>query len=857
TPDNAPEPYAVAAPPTATQPAAALPYAAPPRALPGVPQGDLERAIGLKWAGWVGAVVLVVGAGLGLKYAYDQGWLGGLPHAVRLLLMSLGGFGLIAAGEVVLRRIDKIAAAGLYGAGVAVLFLVAYAGFGWYELYAQPTAFALMGVATVIGVLLAARADLVSIAVLSLIGGHLAPVVLAAKVDSIAPFLTYLLFLQVLALALCWWRATPKWWALRGLALGATALWEAATVVAGAYPASTICSFAVVYAALFQTEVALTTLRAARRSATERSADEESPGAPPQAQGAPEPSTSVEHTDAVRARGGAPGLPLSFDPTTGLIFSALVTAQFVLIALWAYALASPSVRGAWVLGTAAACVAGALAMRGRTPLALLARSLRAQAVVLTVLAVPVLFGGANLVYGWLALAAAFAATASFARTRTAVVAASVTWALSVLALVAWASDDPAAGNVWFVIAGAVVKGSLAVAAITAAVGHAVAALVGRARADRAARDSAAVLGGIVHGWAAFVGVVAVLAGLPGLAGTAGLLLYAAGLWLTSFRPPGRLTAALSAGVIVVAAAKWAAVDLLTDRLSPAVAATPFLNAHLLTGAFVAAAMALVGWTRRDVLLPAAGDDTVAAARLALFQSALVAAVVVLLTLGLSVEVERAVALQAAAGPMLYERKLATQLGWTVLWSAAAAGVFLVDRRLVRPRDPVVAHAAAVALMLVAAKAALVDGIGWRVGHAPAAVPPVVNLQVLSAAAAAAGLLAVFRRADERAWRSAAMAGALVLLLVAGSVEIDRYAELSAAPGDAGVVRQAGWSVWWSVFAVGSVVAGFAVRAPALRIGGLALFGLTLLKVVLVDLAGAGTGWRIVSFIGLGGLLLGT
>src|SRR5438067_2347011 len=33
----------------------------------------LEQVIGGKWAGWIGAVVLVIGAALGIKYAYDAG----------------------------------------------------------------------------------------------------------------------------------------------------------------------------------------------------------------------------------------------------------------------------------------------------------------------------------------------------------------------------------------------------------------------------------------------------------------------------------------------------------------------------------------------------------------------------------------------------------------------------------------------------------------------------------------------------------------------------------------------------------------------------------------------------------------
>ena len=129
----------------------------------------LEQMIGLKLAGWVGAIVLVIGAGFGIKYAYDRGWLGGVPPAVRLALIYLGGFGLIAAGEYVYRRINVISAAGLFGAGVATLFLVSYAGNAYYGLYARQTAFALMAISTIIGAAVAMRGKLVSIAVLSLL----------------------------------------------------------------------------------------------------------------------------------------------------------------------------------------------------------------------------------------------------------------------------------------------------------------------------------------------------------------------------------------------------------------------------------------------------------------------------------------------------------------------------------------------------------------------------------------------------------------------------------------------------------------------------------------------------------------
>src|SRR5581483_5642952 len=65
---------------------AVVPYVSAP-ATTSPQQSRLERTIGLKWAGWVGAVVLVVGAALGVKFAYDQGWLGQVPPIVRLSMI--------------------------------------------------------------------------------------------------------------------------------------------------------------------------------------------------------------------------------------------------------------------------------------------------------------------------------------------------------------------------------------------------------------------------------------------------------------------------------------------------------------------------------------------------------------------------------------------------------------------------------------------------------------------------------------------------------------------------------------------------------------------------------------------------
>lgn len=63
------------------------------------------------------------------------------------------------------------------------------------------------------------------------------------------------------------------------------------------------------------------------------------------------------------------------------------------------------------------------------------------------------------------------------------------------------------------------------------------------------------------------------------------------------------------------------------------------------------------------------------------------------------------------------------------------------------------------------------------------------------------------------------------------------------------------SVSWAVEGLALVAAGFTLREKTLRVSGLGVFGLLVLKILFHDLAGAETIYRILSFIAAGALLL--
>ena len=73
--------------------------------------------------------------------------------------------------------------------------------------------------------------------------------------------------------------------------------------------------------------------------------------------------------------------------------------------------------------------------------------------------------------------------------------------------------------------------------------------------------------------------------------------------------------------------------------------------------------------------------------------------------------------------------------------------------------------------------------------------------------------------------------------------------------EAAKARSAGLSVLWALYAFATMGLGLRYRRRALRLGAVALFAVTVAKVLTVDLAGLDPIYRIVSLVVVGGLLL--
>ncbi|MEO8051592.1 MAG: DUF2339 domain-containing protein, partial [Acidobacteriota bacterium] len=210
-----------------------LPQTPPPlpRMPPPVPQGiawnssdvgtetrpALETAFGLGWLNRVAVVTLIFGVGFLFKYAVDSQWIGpGMRVALGIAAATLSLF----LGEWISLRGQRTFARGLTGLGLALLYLSFYAGFGFYHLLPQGTAFLLMCLTTAGAAALALHYDSQAVALLGLAGGYLTPLLLSTGENHMWVLAGYTSMLNLGAIAIAY---VKRWPALEYLAWPATA----------------------------------------------------------------------------------------------------------------------------------------------------------------------------------------------------------------------------------------------------------------------------------------------------------------------------------------------------------------------------------------------------------------------------------------------------------------------------------------------------------------------------------------------------------------------------------------------------------------------------------------------------------
>ncbi len=761
----------------------------------------------------IGGLIVLVGVGYFLKYAYDEGWIGQISPTARCVAAAVFGFALVGAGEVFRRKINPLSSSGISAAGIAVLYAAILTAAKMYELIDTPIAFGLLVVVTVGGIVLGSLSNRVMLAFLSLAGAFMAPVLLSTGEPSYTVFPAYLISLLVLGLVLSGWRGGSyshvrrlAWW---GTGILGT-IWLAD--MHGQAPTSSLVFASLVWLVTIVELVASSRFFGTIRDQTKW---------PETSQAGFLALESGERTFDLRSLWApeARWINSLFGVTAWAVGASALTIrkfnpELDFVAPLGFGIASV-VIGFLVLSKKRDGDNGGLWAQRASPRSALASALTVNAALLVVATVATALGGWVQIIAWATIGLAAIETASRIRFR-------------------------AAGLFGFAL-------------LTIAVGRLILYDFGiHLQADA----SVMVLGIAMTAWSAqvaAVGAACAAAAWRSRYKVEGSVGACVALWLVGWSLVHVDTAVNSLGpalVVLAAIAGWVSVGVRIRGLRT----NAFVLAGIGTGIALVGQFAISGYATIEPEINAISMVImgVAWSGLAAMRGAAFGARWVCASLAVGAGV-------VAIGQTVESLGTPEALVLGVLYTAVVAALGI---RLVRW-----------ALMEIAAVLLCVMVLGWaaysmNLGSGVFDGSPIVHWGFVSAilgVAVAVGVglgipkLAAFDDAPEsfldtrRLLRKVAFGLGWALLLASTSIEAERGARAIFVDG---AVRGAGVSIWWSLFAVGSVVAGFRMT-PALRWAGLGLLGAVAFKVLAFDTQVLNLPARVVAAISVGLVIIGT
>jgi uncharacterized membrane protein len=195
---------------------------APPTPGPAPQPASLEMTLGTKWLNWIGALFVLGGVAYGLKYAYDNQWIG--PKG-RLAIGTAAGIFCLLAGERFRRRAWNVLFQTLTGLGLAIYYVCVFFSFQVYQLTSQGPSFALAVGVTGLAIALGVAHNAKPIAILAVIGGFLSPVLISTGENHPYALFSYIALLNLVALGVAYFK---RWRELDLLCFAGTALLYAA-----------------------------------------------------------------------------------------------------------------------------------------------------------------------------------------------------------------------------------------------------------------------------------------------------------------------------------------------------------------------------------------------------------------------------------------------------------------------------------------------------------------------------------------------------------------------------------------------------------------------------------------------------
>ena len=167
------------------------------------PEMTREYQAATAWLLRSAILLIVFGVAYFIKYSHDNNL---FPPALRLGISTLFALGMFAGGCFLLKGRYKIFGVTMIGGGFAGLYLVVFASVSIYHLIATLTGLGLLALLTAAGCVMALRLNQMLLAILAIVGGYLAPVLLSTETHNLPGLYSYMLVLTVGALVIAYYR---------------------------------------------------------------------------------------------------------------------------------------------------------------------------------------------------------------------------------------------------------------------------------------------------------------------------------------------------------------------------------------------------------------------------------------------------------------------------------------------------------------------------------------------------------------------------------------------------------------------------------------------------------------------------
>lgn len=151
----------------------------------------------------VGVVVLFFGVSFLVKLAAENAL---FPIEYRLIAVAIGGILMLAVGWHLREKRPGYAVA-LQGGGIGFLYLTVYAAFRLYHLLPSTISFALLVLIAVSSAIISVKQDSRTLAILSTVGGFLAPVLASTGQGSHVALFSYYIVLNLGVLFIAWFKS--------------------------------------------------------------------------------------------------------------------------------------------------------------------------------------------------------------------------------------------------------------------------------------------------------------------------------------------------------------------------------------------------------------------------------------------------------------------------------------------------------------------------------------------------------------------------------------------------------------------------------------------------------------------------